>query len=253
MTDNIKPDSVATLNLQLKVVLFYGKMLLENNYAVLDVREKINELLDYMGLTYFSIFMTQTGLVLINTETNEVKMINATRTSYNFEKIGKIEAVLKSYYANDMTTDALYNELKQIDKNSYSFSIVFQMISAGVICASMFVIIGGLSSQAIIAFLVGTLAYYLYLILDRYIDVQIFSVFVVSCFISLTAKFLFTHHIMSSEFSLFLSCIMPFLPGASMVNSIRSSIQGDYITGLAQGISTINTAIMLTLPFIYLL
>lgn len=253
MEQNSQKQLIEKINLETRVTLFYGKMLLENNYAVVEVREKLKKLLDFMRLTNFSIFMTQTGLVLINLETNEVRMINATKTSYNFEKIGKIEEVIKSFYDKELSLDELYTELKQIDKNTYSFSTVFQLASAGVICASMFVLISGLSLNLFIAFGVGAAAYFIYMLLDTYVDVQIFSVFIASCFISIMAKFLFTHNIIGSEFSIFLSCIMPFLPGASLVNSIRSSIQGDYITGLAQGISTVNTAIMLTLPFIYLL
>lgn len=117
----------------------------------------------------------------------------------------------------------------------------------------MYVLISGLTVNALLAFAVGAGAYFIYLVLDAYVDVQIFSVFIASCFISLMAQFLFKHNLVSNEFSIFLSCIMPFLPGASLVNAIRSSIQGDYITGLAQGISTVNTAVMLTLPFTYLL
>lgn len=241
------------INDEIKTALFYGKMLLENNYAILEVREKLKKLLDFMNLDYFSIFMTQTGLVLINLQTNEVKMINATKTTYNFEKIGKIEAVVKSFYSKEINISELYNQLRQIDKKSYSFSVFFQLISAGVICSSMYVLINGLAINALLAFVVGAGAYFIYLLLNAYVDVQIFSVFIASCFISLMAQFLFKHNLVNNEFSIFLSCIMPFLPGASLVNSIRSSIQGDYITGLAQGISTVNTAIMLTLPFIYLL
>lgn len=242
-----------TIDSEVRVALFYGKMLLENNYAILEVREKLKKLLDSMNLTYFSIFMTQTGLVLINLETNEVKMINATKTTYNFEKIGKIEATIKSFYLKEMSVDELYTQLKQIDKKSYSFSVFFQLLSAGIICSSMYILINGLTIKSLFAFGVGAGAYFIYMVLDAYVDVQIFSVFIASCFISIMAKCLFTHHVVTDEFSIFLSCIMPFLPGASLVNSIRSSIQGDYITGLAQGISTVNTAVMLTLPFIYLL
>lgn len=244
---------VSTINTKTRVALFYGKLLLENNYAVVEVREKLKKLLDFMDLNNFSIFMTQTGLVLINLDTNEVKMINATKTSYNFEKIGKMEETIKSFYDKKLSLEDFYDALKQIDRNTYAFSKLFQLVSAGAICASMFVLISGLSAKMFVAFGVGALAYYIYMLLDAYVDVQIFSVFVASCFISITAKYLFSHQIIDSEFSIFLACIMPFLPGASLVNSIRSSIQGDYITGLAQGISTINTAVMLTLPFIYLL
>lgn len=253
MDNETKKVQSNDINDEIKVALFYGKMLLENNYAILEVREKLKKLLDFMHLDYFSIFMTQTGLVLINLETNEVKMINATKTTYNFEKIGKIESVIKSFYSKEIEIDDLYTQLRQIDKKSYSFSVFFQLISAGVICSSMYVLISGLTVNTLLAFAVGAGAYFIYLVLDAYVDVQIFSVFIASCFISLMAQFLFKHNLVSNEFSIFLSCIMPFLPGASLVNSIRSSIQGDYITGLAQGISTVNTAVMLTLPFIYLL
>ena len=74
-----------------------------------------------------------------------------------------------------------------------------------------------------------------------------------STIVSVLAVLLAKNNIAEDSFSLILSCMMPLLPGATLVNAIRNSIGGDYLSGLALASEALNTALMLGLPVAFIL
>ena len=237
----------------IKLLILYGKLMLESNYGASEVRNNLMKMMYFMKINYFSFFITTTSLILVNQKTNDVKMINVKTNSYNFEKMGHIKIKADAFFKNKMDADQLYKEFKKIDDHSYAFPVHIQVFSAGVICGSMYVLIAKLSFTALVAVLLGIFGYILYILLEKYINITIFSVFLYSTFISLLAVFLAKKNIADDSFSLILSCMMPLLPGATFVNAIRASIDGDYLTGLSQASEAINTALMLGLPVAFIL
>lgn len=237
----------------IKVLILYGKLMLESNYGASEVRNNLIKMMYFMKINYFSFFITTTSLMLVNQKTNDVKMINVKKNSYNFEKMGHIKAKVDAFFEKKIDADQLYKEFKKIDNHSYAFPFYVQVFSAGLICGSMYVLIAKLSLTALVSLVLGVLGYIIYLLLEKYINITIFSVFLYSTFISLVAVFLAKQNIADDSFSLILSCMMPLLPGATFVNAIRASIDGDYLTGLSQASEAINTALMLGLPVAFIL
>lgn len=237
----------------IKLLILYGKLMLESNYGASEVRNNLIKMMYFMKINYFSCFITTSSLILVNQKTNDVKMINVKKISYNFEKMGHIKTKVDAFYNNKINAAQLYIEFKKIDDHTYAFPVGIQVFSAGVICGSMYVLIASLSLTVLVSFMLGVIGYILYLLLEKYINIKIFSVFLYSTFISLIAVFLAKENIASDSFSLILSCMMPLLPGATFVNAIRASIDGDYLTGLSQASEAINTALMLGLPVAFIL
>lgn len=258
MDSNLKTNNNTELDEKeldsyIKLLILYGKLMLESNYGAAEVRNNLVKMMYFMKINYFSFFITTTSLMLVNQKTNDVKMINVKKNSYNFEKMGHIKTKVDAFFEKKIDADQLYNEFMKIDDHSYAFPIVIQVFSAGIICGSMYVLITKLSIAALIPLVLGVLGYILYILLEKYINITIFSVFLYSTFISLVAVFLAKENIAEDSFSLILSCMMPLLPGATLVNAIRASIDGDYLTGLSQASEAINTALMLGLPVAFIL
>lgn len=237
----------------IKLLLLYGKIMLENNYEVAEIRSYMNQLMNALNANHFYFYITQTGIVLIDKQTNDVKMVGIRSYSYNFEKMGHIKEAITEFTCHNISKEELYKRLRQIEDKSYSFSYPIQIVSAGIICGSMYVLINSFSSTAFLSFFLGVIAYSVYLVLEKYIKIKIFSVFLYSSFISIVTVFFFKNHLAPDPFSLILSCIMPLLPGTTFVNSIRASINGDYLTGLSLASDAINVSLMLGIPVAFIL
>lgn len=258
MTDNSPTKPTASTNhtpddLNIKVLILYGKLMLESNYGVSEVRSNLIQMMVFMNINFFSFYITPTNLMLINRQTNNVKMLSIQNYSYNFEKMGHIKKQVDTYFKKKITTEELYSEFQQIDKHDYAFPQYIQILFAGFICGSMYVLINKLSLSALLAFSVGVIGYFCYLMLGKYIHIKIFSVFLYSTIVSILAVLLAKNNITQDSFSLILSCMMPLLPGATLVNAIQNSIDGDYLSGLSQASEAINTALMLGLPVAFIL
>ncbi|MGM0219241.1 threonine/serine ThrE exporter family protein [Enterococcus sp. AZ126] len=243
----------ASNDLNIKVLIIYGKLMLESNYGVSEVRSNLIQMMLFMGINSFSFYITPTNLMLINQQTNDVKMLSIQKYSYNFEKMSHIKTKVDAFLTKKITTDELYKEFKQIDKHDYAFPRHVQIFVAGIICGSMYILINKLSMAAFLAFLVGVVGYFCYIILEKYINIKIFSIFLYSTIVSTLAVLLVKNNITQDSFSLTLSCMMPLLPGATLVNAIRDSIDGDYLSGISQASEAINTALMLGLPVAFIL
>ncbi|RSU00302.1 hypothetical protein CBF37_02945 [Vagococcus vulneris] len=227
--------------------------MLESHYEIAEVREEMDQLMKAMNVDHFYSYITQTGLMLIDQKTNDVKMISIKNYSYNFEKMGHIKESVNAFLKNEISEEELYDKFKKIESKTYAFSYPIQVLSAGVICGAMYVLINSLTVTALLSFVIGIVAYSVYLILEKYISIKTFSVFLYSSFISIIAVVLFKNNVTSDSFSLVLSCIMPLLPGATLVNSIRASINGDYLTGLSMAADAINVSLMLGIPVAFIL
>lgn len=253
LTNNSTINDDSTTDLKIRLLILYGKLMLESNYDVSSIRTNLAQMIVFMKIDFFSFYITPMNLMLINQKTNDVKMLSIRSYSYNFEKMGHIKINVDNYLNGEIPLEELYKELKKIDKLNYAFSIPIQVLGAGIICGSMFILINKFSFSAILAFLLGVIGYFCYIILEKYINIKIFSVFLYSTIVSVLAVLLAKNNIAEDSFSLILSCMMPLLPGATLVNAIRNSIGGDYLSGLALASEALNTALMLGLPVAFIL
>lgn len=253
LTNNSTINDDSTTDLKIRLLILYGKLMLESNYDVSSIRTNLAQMIVFMKIDFFSFYITPMNLMLINQKTNDVKMLSIRSYSYNFEKMGHIKINVDNYLNGEIPLEELYKELKKIDKLKYAFSIPIQVLGAGIICGSMFILINKFSFSAILAFLLGVIGYFCYIILEKYINIKIFSVFLYSTIVSVLAVLLAKNNIAEDSFSLILSCMMPLLPGATLVNAIRNSIGGDYLSGLALASEALNTALMLGLPVAFIL
>lgn len=240
-------------DIRVSVLLIYGKIMLESNYSPAEIKTNLEKIKNFMNIAYYSFFITQTVLVLINTVNNDVKMISVNNNSYNFEKMGLAKVVVSDFFAKKIAVNDLYTKLTNISEHTYEFPFHIQIFCSGLICASMYCLINKTSFVALLAFGIGIIGYALYLLLQKKVNVNIFSVFLYSMSISLISVILFKRGIISDSFSLILSCLMPLLPGSTIVNAIKSGINGDYLSGLSQGFSAINTILMLGIPVAFII
>lgn len=237
-------------NYIMKICLLYGKILQESNATNEMIEANIQKIAKHLSLSEneLSTYNAQTSFTIINRHDNSVKMIPVKHSAYNFEKLVRVDDLLDQFLNDKISAHQFSQELHIINKKNYSFSKWTQIASASVVSGSMNVIINGLDSGTILAFILGFIGYWFYTSVQNRVGIKIFSILSYSTFICLLIVFLSRMNILTEPYSILFSCIMPLLTGTTFVNSIKSMMNGNFISGFAQGMDALSTALMLGFP-----
>lgn len=233
------------------ILLLYGKIMLEGQYEVYDVRSNLNKLIKFMGLNYV-VFINPTNLMLIDQDSNDVKVIVTQEDSYNFEKAQKTDRAVTAFLKKQVSMQDLYDELKNIEKNTATFPILFQVLGAGLVCGVSYILFNHFSIGSLYAFLVGSASYFIYLLSNKYLNIPVFSTFLYSTITAILAVMLLKYHLIETSYSVIISCMMPVVPGNLFIKAIKNSINEDYMSGLDFFAKAIITTFMLVLPSIFI-
>lgn len=248
MGDNVDNDNK---ELATNILLLYGKLMLEGQYEVYDVRNNLQKLITNMKLNY-TVFLTPTDLILIDRDSNDVKMVATANESYNFEKIQKINQVVLQFMNKKISMQDLYDKLKSIENDTSFFPKYIQIFAAGVLCSASDVLFNRLSITAVYAFFIGSFSYFLYLMIDKYLRISVFSTFAYSTIVSSFAVFFAKQGWIGNSSAIIISCMMPLIPGNLFIKAIKNSINGDYISGLDFFAKALVITFMLVLPALFI-
>lgn len=240
-------------DLRIKTVILYSKLMLESNYGASQIKKNLIQIMTIMDINVFSFYITPTNVMLIHKKTGDVKMVSVENSSYDFDKMGQVKLAVNKFNAGQLSLNQLYESFEEIETQKESFPIYTQVFFAGLMCGAMNLLISKTGKDVLLAGVVSLVCYYFYIIFDKYINIKNFSVFLYSLLVSAIAVLCVRHHFAQNSFSLVLSCMMPLLPGATLVNSIRDSIEGDYFSSISQISEAISTALMLGLPAAFIL
>lgn len=233
------------------ILLLYGKIMLEGQYEVYDVRSNLNNLMKIMEVNY-TVFLTPTDLMLIDQDSNDVKMIATENDSYNFEKIQKTERVIVQFTDKKISMENLYKQLESIENFTSTFPDYIRVLAAGVICAACNILYDQFSMTVIYVFFIGSFGYVLYLMTEKYLRIPVFSTFIYSAVVSLFAVLFHKQGWVGNSYSVIISCMMPLVPGNLFIKAIKNSINGDYISGLAFVAKAMVITFMLVLPALFI-
>lgn len=233
------------------ILLLYGKIMLEGQYEVYDVRSNLQKLMTTLGVSYTA-FLTPTDLILIDRDSNDVKMIATADDSYNFEKIQKTDQAITMFANKKITMENLYERLEIIENDTSSFPIYVQVLAAGVICGASDILFNRFSITALYAFFIGAFSYLIYLAANKYLRIPIFSTFLYSTVVSLAAVLFLKQGWIANSYAIIISCMMPLVPGNLFIKAIKNSINEDYLSGLDFIAKALITTFMLVLPAVFI-
>lgn len=103
-------------------------------------------------------------------------------------------------------------------------------------------------ADSFLTLVIGATAFTFYIISLKILELNFFSVFIASIYISISEVSFDKLNIITETYAVVLACITPLLPGIEIVNSIRSIFQGDYISGIVQGTKAVTNSMMIAFP-----
>ena len=118
------------------------------------------------------------------------------------------------------------------------------MLAMGLSAGGWAVMFGGGAWDAVVAFVVSTLAQGLSFLLDR-ARMRSFVSTLTGCFLGTILPMFF--HLLTGLLvtdACIAACLMPMLPGLAMTNAVQDTMRGDMVSGISSATSAVLTAAM---------
>ena len=214
-----------------------GNIMMKSGAEIYRVEDTIERICKSCGIQYVNVFATPTG-IFVSTDNeaanNTVTYIKRVRSSEtNLTRISKVNAFSRSFTTTDMTVEEGMKILDEIEK-SKPYPFWLRAISAAVVTACFSVIFGGGVMDFCVTVIVGLMCYMLSRFLEKY-EINFFIRGFCCCALAAFCALLAASSISGVSYAPVISgCIMLFVPGIPITNSIRDFLSGNMLSGVAR-------------------
>lgn len=214
-----------------------GKIMMKSGAEIYRVEDTIERICLACGVDHVNVFAMPTGIfVSINNEDQDdtvtyIRRIKGGET--DLTKIAKVNSFSREFTTTDMTIQEGLDILNDIE-NGWKYPFWIRVIGAALVASAFGIIFGGSALDGAVAAIVGALSYTLSRFLEKY-DINFFirgfvcTAFATACALIASAS------LADVTYSYTITgCIMLFVPGVAITNSIRDFLSGDMVSGLAR-------------------
>lgn len=214
-----------------------GKIMMKSGAEIYRVEDTIERICLACGMDHVNVFAMPTGIfVSINNEDQDdtvtyIKRIKSSET--DLTKISKVNHFSREFTTTDMTIEEGLKILDEID-NGWKYPFWVREIAAALVTGCFSVIFGGGPLDFCVAFILGAACYMLSRFLEKY-EINFFiRGFICTAFAAACALVAAASIPTVSYAHIVTGCIMLFVPGVAITNSIRDFLSGDMLSGLAR-------------------
>jgi uncharacterized membrane protein YjjP (DUF1212 family) len=222
-----------------------GKIILENGGETYRVEETINLICKAYNIQNSDSYVTPTGIMFSAEDEygNNISIIKRIKyRKINLEKVAMVNDLSRKLQENVLSAEEFGNELEIIN-NSKSYSNLFLIIASSLAAFSFTLLFGGNIYDALVSMLIGAVLRINISFFGNY-NINDFFINVVGGIItSLTALIFCSQFKCLSLNNIMIGSIMPLVPGVALINSIRDTIEGDLISGLARALEAVLIAL----------
>lgn len=214
-----------------------GKIMMKSGAEIYRVEDTISRICLACGIDHVNVFAMPTGIfVSINIEDEDdtvtyVKRITGSET--DLRKIAEVNRFSREFTTTDLSVKDGMKMLEEIE-NRKPVAFPVRGLAAAVVTGCFALIFGGAIPDFFVAFVAGFGAYAFSRLLQRS-EVNFFiRGFLCTAFTSICALIAETLIPGVSYSFVVMGCIMLFVPGVAITNSIRDFLSGDMLSGLAR-------------------
>ncbi|MBQ4382876.1 MAG: threonine/serine exporter family protein [Firmicutes bacterium] len=226
-----------------------GDIMLKNGAETYRVEDTVRRVLRTAGVTDAEAVATLTGLTISLEDSFSAPMTSVRRVDTRISHLGKIEVaneISREYVSGKITIDKAYERLQALDADPMRYNWKIVILVCSLTCGCFCLLFGGTMRDFAATLLAGLLYGCFAYLTDRIPFNSFLKTMLASFLIGLFAL-LFTYGIPIAEHPdlVIAGCIMPLVPGLSIMNGIQDTLYGDYLSGLARLIEAFLTALLI--------
>lgn len=215
-----------------------GKIILENGGETYRVEETINLICQAYNIKNADSYVTPTGIMFSAEDElgNNLSIIKRIKyRTINLEKVSMVNELSRKVQNKVISTQEFEMELGKIS-SSKSYSNLVLIMSSSLAAFFFTLLFNGSVYDALVSLIIGAALRFNMNFSGRY-DVNDFFVNVVGGIITSVIALIFcsVFKVLSLD-KIIIGSIMPLVPGVALINSIRDTIEGDLVSGLARAL-----------------
>lgn len=231
------------------IAMLAGEIMLQSGAETYRVEDTMSRILKISGMEVTETFVIPTGIILtlsdksIDTISLVKRVVNrVTNLSYVYE----VNNISRKLCSGDLTLEEAYDKLKQI-KSTKQYKNIVYYFSTIIAALSFTVLLGGSILNCLIAGLNGSLTVLTIFEMKRFRMNTFIKNMFASILIGINSMLAVLIFGQSIQLDILVGgSIMPLLPGVALVNAVRDTLQGDFLSGgvrmMESFISAIATA-----------
>ncbi|MDD6190437.1 MAG: threonine/serine exporter family protein [Firmicutes bacterium] len=225
-----------------------GKIMMKSGAEIYRVEDTITRICKACGIDYVNVFATPTGIfVSIDNENGDdtvtyIKRIKSSET--NLSKISQVNDFSRKFTTTDLSVEDGMKMLDEIDAER-KYPLTVRIIGAGFVASCFSTMFGGNVIDFLIAFIAGMICYVCSRFLEKF-EVNFFIRGLCCCALAAFLALVAQASVDGAGYGTIVTgCLMLFVPGVAITNSIRDFLSGDMVSGLARMVEAILTAVAL--------
>lgn len=235
--------------LLLETAVLAGEIMLKSGAETHRVEDTMSRMLGTCGQQVEAIVMSTSIIAMISDPTRDVEtLICQIRDRETFlNKIYLVNDVSRRLCGGKIDIETANQELKKI-KETVQFNHIYNSICIIVVCALFPILLGGMYNDCLVGLVTGSvLSIIIYVGNKTKINPFVTNI-VGATLISMLVIFIdrkFDN--MFSRDLVIIGSIMPLLPGVSITNAVRDTLQGDFVSGGARVLEAFVKALAIVL------
>ena len=225
-----------------------ARLILENGGETYRVEETVTRMGHAFGFEEVEAFAVPSGIFISyrkgdgNIET-AVKRVRKGAT--DLTRVDAVNAISRQMEAEQLTCEEVMERLRAVESRRAQLTKWQLMLALCLSSGGWAVMFGGAGWDAVVAFVVSTLAQGVAYLLDR-ARMRSFVGTLTGCFLGTILPMFF--HMFTGLLvtdACIAACLMPMLPGLAMTNAVQDTMRGDMVSGISSATSALLTASMI--------
>lgn len=225
-----------------------GKVLLQSGAEIYRIEETITHILHSYDVDEGNAFVIPNGIFVSFTKDNQSynKIIRIKESQLHLHRINETNAFSRQCKIETPPPSVAISYIKEIAVSSiYSFPA--KVFASGGVAACFTLFFHGTWIESFCTFWIGIIIQLSSYYLEKKQINSLVKILCVSVLLTLLALVFVQTGIASNKDSMIIGSLMLLVPGLSITNAIRDSINGDLLSGITRGIEAILIASMIAL------
>ena len=226
-----------------------GEIMMKAGAEIYRVEDTIERICKACGMDHVDVFAMPTGIFVTVDKGFEdddtytyIRRLKSSETDLN--KISRVNDFSRTFTTTDMSVEEGMQALNEIEKEK-KYPVTVRLVCACMAAACFSVLFGGNAMDFILTFLIGAVCYALSRILSH-AGVNFFIHGLLCCALAAFFALLAAVSVENAHYSMIIAgCLMLFVPGVAITNSIRDFLSGDMVSGLGRMAEAFLTAVSL--------
>ncbi len=224
-----------------------ARLILENGGETYRVEETVTRMGHAFGFDEVEAFAVPSGIFISYRKGDgsiETAVKRVRKGATDLTRVDAVNAISRRMETEKLSCEEVMDCLKEIEGRRAKLTKWQLMLALGMSSAGWAVMFGGGAWDAVIAFVVSTLAQGVAFLLDR-AGMRSMVATLTGCFLGTILPMFF--HLLTGLLmvdSAVAACLMPMLPGLAMTNAVQDTMRGDMVSGIASATSAVLTAAM---------